>query len=101
MVIDKSALVAIALGEPSASGLRTAMNDAGTRALCSVSPLEAGIVLRAPRGTRVGANLYDLVEEIGCQIVHLTKRNREIAFAAFGSFRTFTPANRRRLVSLP
>ena len=69
MVIDTSALVAIVLGEPSSPALLAALDHAATRELCSVSLLEAGIVLRARRGAEAVPSLYKLVEELGCELV--------------------------------
>jgi len=47
MVIDTSALIAIALGEPSRDSLLDAIELAPKRIISSVSLLEAGMVLRA------------------------------------------------------
>jgi ribonuclease VapC len=85
-VIDTSALVAITLGEPSAAVLRAAMDNSATRELCSVSLLEAGIVLRARVGARSLPSLYNLVEELGCEIVPFDAAQAKAAIAAFGRF---------------
>jgi len=50
MVIDTSALLAIALGEPVQRRLLDSLESAGARSLSSVSLLEAGIVVRARLG---------------------------------------------------
>jgi ribonuclease VapC len=86
MVIDTSVLVAIALDEPSASGLRAAMDGAPTREVCSVSLLEAGIVLRARMGAESVQSLYRLLEEIGCDVVPFDEAQSRVAIAAFGRF---------------
>jgi ribonuclease VapC len=86
MVIDTSALVAIALFEPSRPALLAAMRSATTRALCSVSLLEAGIVLRARMGAQSIPSLYELVEETGCEIVPFDVPQAKAAIAAFGRF---------------
>jgi ribonuclease VapC len=86
MVIDTSALVAIVLGEPSSSGLLAALDNAATRELCSVSLLEAGIVLRARRGAQALPSLYNLIEELGCEIVPFDAAQAKAAIAAFGRF---------------
>jgi ribonuclease VapC len=86
MVIDTSALVAIVLGEPLSSGLRAALDSAATRELSSVSLLEAGIVLRARRGAKSLSALYNLVEELGCEIVPFDEPQAKAAIAAFGRF---------------
>ncbi len=86
MVIDTSTLVAITLGETSAPELQAAINNASTRELCSVSLLEAGIVLRARLGPQSVPLLYRLVEEIGCEIVPFDAPQAKAAIAAFGRF---------------
>ncbi len=86
MVIDTSALVAIVLGEPLSSGLLAALDNAATRELCSVSLLEAGIVLRAHRGAQALPFLYNLVEDLGCEIVPFDAAQAKAAIAAFGRF---------------
>src|SRR3984957_13519040 len=86
MVIDTSALVAIVLGEPSSPALLAALDNAATRELCSVSLLEAGIVLRARRGAQALPSLYKLVEELGCEIVPFDAAQAKAAIAAFGRF---------------
>jgi ribonuclease VapC len=86
MVIDTSVLVAIVLDESSAPGLRAAMDGAATRELCSVSLLEAGMVLRARMGAQSVPSLYRLVEEMGCEIVPFDAPQAKAAIAAFGRF---------------
>jgi ribonuclease VapC len=86
MVIDTSALVAIALFEPSRPALLAAMRSATTRALCSVSLLEAGLVLKARTGAQSIPSLYELVDETGCDIVPFDAPQAKAAIAAFGRF---------------
>lgn len=86
MVIDTSALVAIALFEPSRPALLAALKNAATRELCSVSILEAGIVLRARMGAQSLPSLYRLVEELSCEIVPFDEPQAKAAIAAFGRF---------------
>jgi ribonuclease VapC len=86
VVIDTSALIAIALHEPSRPALLHAMSEAGIRVLCSVSLLEAGIVLRARIGAPPLPALYDLVEELGCEIVPFDAAQAKAAIAAFARF---------------
>jgi ribonuclease VapC len=86
MVIDTSVLVAIVLDETSAPGLRAALDGAATRELCSVSLLEAGMVLRARIGAHLLPSLYRLVEELGCEIVPFDAPQAKAAIAAFGRF---------------
>jgi ribonuclease VapC len=86
MVIDTSALVAIALFEPSRPALLAAIKNAATRELCSVSLLEAGIVLRARGGAQSVPSLYALVEEMDCEIVPFDTVQAKAAIGAFGRF---------------
>ena len=58
MVIDTSALIAIALGEPSRERLLEALEPAADRVLSSMSLLEAGMVLRARLGESAVNFLY-------------------------------------------
>jgi ribonuclease VapC len=86
MIIDTSALVAIALSEPSEPALRVAVDKATARRLSSVSLLEAGIVLRARLGEESMSRLDRLIEEIGCEIVPFDLPQAKAAIAAFGRF---------------
>jgi ribonuclease VapC len=86
MVIDTSALIAIALHEPSRPALLHAMHEAGARVLCSVSLLEAGIVLRARIGDQPPPSLYELVDELGCEIIPFDAAQAKAAIAAFARF---------------
>ncbi len=86
MVIDTSALVAIALHKPSRPALLLALKQTGIRELSSVSLLEAGIVLRARTGAQPFPSLNDLVEELGCEIVPFDASQAKAAIAAFGRF---------------
>jgi ribonuclease VapC len=86
MVINTSVLVAIVLDESSAPGLRAAMDGAATRELCSVSLLEAGMVLRARMGAQSVPSLYRLVEEMGCEIVPFDAPQAKAAIGAFARF---------------
>jgi ribonuclease VapC len=86
MVVDTSALVAIALFEPERPALLAAMKNAATREMSSVSLLEAGIVLRARSGAQSVPSMYELVEEIDCKIVPFDEAQAKAAIAAFGRF---------------
>jgi ribonuclease VapC len=64
MVLDTSALVAIALGEPSRERLLDALETTVDRVLSSMSLLEAGMVLRARLGESAVGLLYQLVGDL-------------------------------------
>ena len=86
MVIDTSALLAIALGERSRERLLDAIEKASERIVSSVSLLEAGIVLRARLGETSPSLLYQLVEELVSEIVPFDEIQARLAIAAFGRF---------------
>ena|ERR1700733_14811621 len=86
MIIDTSALVAVLLGEPSGIALLDAMEHAAKRIICSVSILEAGIVLRARSGERAVTLLYDLVDGLGAEVAVFDEAHAKIAVAAFARF---------------
>ena len=86
MVIDTSALIAIALGEPSRQPLLDEIEASAGRVISSVSLLEAGIVLRARLGETAVPLLYQLVEELGSEVVPFDGIQARMAIAAFGRF---------------
>ena len=86
MVVDTSALVAIALGEPSRPRLLDALETARDRTISSVSLLEAGMVLRARLGPAAPALLYRLVSELFTEVVPFDELQAKRAVEAFGRF---------------
>jgi len=86
MVIDTSALVAIALKEASRQALLDKIEAASGRVISSVSLLEAGMILRARLGERAVPLLYQLVQELGCEIVPFDGVQARLGIAAFGRF---------------
>jgi ribonuclease VapC len=86
MVIDTSALIAIALGEPGYEVLQRAIDTAHVRVLSAMSLLEAGIVLRARMGTAASPLLSALVEELRSEVVAFDETQAKLAIAAFGRF---------------
>lgn len=86
MVIDTSALMAIALGEPSRDRLLDALETAADRVLSAVSLLEAGMVLRARLGESGAGLLYQLVDELVSEVVPFDEIQARLAIAAFGRF---------------
>jgi ribonuclease VapC len=86
MVIDTSALIAIALGEPTRKRLLDALETAADRVLSSVSLLEAGMVLRARLGESAAGLLNQLVEELVSEVVPFDEIQARLAIAAFGRF---------------
>ena len=86
MVIDTSALIAIALGEPSREPLLDALVTAADRVLSSVSLLEAGMVLRARLGESAVSLLNQLVDELVSEVVPFDEIQARLAITAFGRF---------------
>jgi ribonuclease VapC len=86
MVIDTSALIAIAFGEPSRQALLDTIELAINRIISSVSLLEAGIVLRARLGESSLAMLYELIGELAGEIVPFDEIQARLAVTAFGYF---------------
>ena len=86
MVIDTSALIAIALGEPSREWLLEALATAEDRVLSSMSLLEAGMVVRARLGESAVGLLYQLVDELVSEVVPFDEIQARLAIAAFGRF---------------
>jgi ribonuclease VapC len=86
LVIDTSALVAIALNEATASALLDALKQARARHISSVSLLEAGMVLGARAKPQSAESLYSLVRDIDCLVIPFDEAQAKAAIAAFGRF---------------
>jgi ribonuclease VapC len=86
MVIDTSVLVAITLRDASRQALLDEIEAAPERVISSVSLLEAGMVLRARLGESAVPLLYQLVEELGCEVVPFNGMQARLGIAAFGRF---------------
>ena len=72
MVIDTSALIAILFNEPDADRFDTAIADATTRLISTVSVLEAGMVVESRYGELGGIELDRLLHRTGIEIVPFT-----------------------------
>ena len=86
MVIDTSALLAIALGEPTRQRLLDALESTDSRIMSSISLLEAGIVLRARNGEAALVLLYQLVSELVSEVIPFDEAQARTAITAFGRF---------------
>jgi ribonuclease VapC len=86
MVIDTSALIAIALGEPLRQSLLDAIDLATNRIISSVSLLEGGIILRARLGESSLPMFYQLIEALSGEIVPFDETQARLAVTAFGRF---------------
>jgi len=86
MVIDTSALVAIALGEPTCERLLAAIESASSCTMSAVSLLEAGVVLRGRQGETALPALYQLVDRLVYEVVPFDDAQARRAIAAFARF---------------
>lgn len=86
MVIDSSAIVAIALREPTRQRLLDVIESASNRIISSVSLLEAGMVLRARRGETGLTVLYQFVDKLVDEVVPFDDAQARSAIAAFARF---------------
>ncbi len=86
IVADTSALVAIVFDEPERAALVDAMQAAGKVMLCSVSVLEARMVVQGRRGQRAVVLLDDLLRLPLFEVVAPGQAEIDAAYAAFVVF---------------
>ena len=86
MVIDTSVMVAIALLEPSRDFLVATIQAAATRAISSVSLLEAGMVIRSRADELAVTKLYDTIAVLGIETVVFDEAQAKLAIGAFARF---------------
>jgi ribonuclease VapC len=86
MVIDTSAIVAVALREPTRQRLLDVIEAANNRILSSASLVEAGMVLRARRGEHGLTELYQFVDKLVNEVVPFDEAQARRAIAAFARF---------------
>ena len=86
MVIDTSALIAIALEEPSRERLLDALEGEADRILSSMPLPEAGMILRSRLGEPAVHLLYRLVDEVVSEVVPFDEIQARLAITAFGRF---------------
>jgi ribonuclease VapC len=80
IALDTSALMAILLGEPAAEAVMQAVSEA--EALCvSAGTLAEALIVADHRG--VGAELRQLVEGLGVEVVPVTRSGAEAVAAAY------------------
>ena len=91
IVLDTSALVAILNKEPERSIFMAAIAADDTRLLSAVNLLEARLVMRGRFGPAGVADLEQLVETIGPQIIAFDSNQADVAFAAIVLHCTNTP----------
>ncbi len=86
MVVDTSALVAIALIEPEADRFLDAIEAAATRLISAASVLEAGIVIEGRAGRDAGDDLDALMQRLGLDIEPVTAEQVRIARTAYRTY---------------
>jgi ribonuclease VapC len=86
MVIDTSALLAIALREPARHRLLDVIGSASVRIISAASLLEAGIVLRSRWGETGLAVLNQMVGELVNEVVPFDDAQARQAITAFARF---------------
>lgn len=86
MIIDASAIVAIALNETTAEELLTAIVDSGSPRISASSFLEACIVIDSRRNPAAGRRLDDLVRTADIQVVAFTADQARIARQAYRDY---------------
>ncbi len=86
MVVDTSALVAIALVEPEAERFLDAIEAAATRLISAASVLEAAIVVEGRAGRDAGDDLDALVARLGLDIEPVTAGQVRVAREAWRAY---------------
>ncbi len=86
MIVDTSALIAIAQNEPSAAELNAALMDAETTSISAATLLEASIVIDARRNPVVAKRFHELLREASITIVPFDEAQFRIARQAYRDF---------------
>ena len=86
MILDASALVAIALDEPERQTLVAKINEAETVAVGAPTLVEAGIVLSARTGHDAGAVLAEMLAAVDAVVIEFGQRQWREAISAWGRF---------------
>jgi ribonuclease VapC len=86
MIVDSSALVAVALNEPDAASFATTLNRTAKPAISAANYLEASIVIDRS-GNPLASRIFDeLVREVGLTIEPVTAEQARIAREAYRDF---------------
>ncbi len=83
MVIDTSAVVAILLREPEADRFSRALADAPIRLLSAVTRVELSCVIEGRKGDAGRADLEEMLQTVGFEVVSVTAWHAEVAIGAF------------------
>jgi ribonuclease VapC len=85
IVVDTSAIIAIALDEPEAEPLLTAVSNADEAFIAAPTALELEIVLRSKTGPQ-GPSAKQVLQQLAVEIVPFSTEHLAEAIAAFGKF---------------
>jgi len=86
MVLDTSAIVAAIGSEPDSVLFRTAMLEAESLSISSVTVLEASIVLRARHGDEAVDEFDKMLQGAGVRVIPFDAEAAKVAFEAFRRF---------------
>lgn len=86
MVIDRSALVAVLLGEPDAARMAQAIEAGSPRLVSAATLLEASIVIESRKGDAGGRELDLLLYRAGIEVVPVDQNQAEAARSAWRRF---------------
>ncbi|MBI4905038.1 MAG: type II toxin-antitoxin system VapC family toxin [Acidobacteria bacterium] len=86
MVLDTSALASIIFQEPTRAKLLAILAPQQVRVIAAATLLEAGILLRARRGDKGVQELYDLLRQMGIEVLPFDEAQSRLAIEAFGKF---------------
>lgn len=86
MILDSSALVAIALDKPDREALVAKINAADTVAIGAPTLVEAGIVLSSRIGEDAGYLLAALLEAVDAVVIEFGPRHWQVAVTAWWRF---------------
>jgi len=86
MIVDSSALVAVALNEPDAASFAATLNRTANPAISAANYLEASIVIDRSRNPLASRIFDELVREVGLTIEPVTAEQARIAREAYRDF---------------
>ncbi len=86
IVIDSSAVVAILCGEAEAQQFSDIIEAADMRYLSAATMLETSMVMHNRLGAVADRSVDEFLEDAEVEVVNVTRRTADIAFAAFRQF---------------
>ena len=86
MIVDSSAIVAIAVGEPEAAAFVRAIASAPTRLMSAATYVETGVVIDGRNDPVLGRDVDRLLTELGISIAPVTESQARIAREAYRDF---------------